>query len=104
MTQAEQQFVVLAAAERQRRIVADRGAVGFRERQRVGVDFGADAAAFENVAKVLPQPVAQIDRGGRRFDTGEGESGFKARGGSQRAIDKKFARGRGSAEPSRENA
>ena len=56
--QAEQQFVVLAAAQRERRIIAEDCAVGRGKRHRADVDFGADSAPFENVAEVLPQSVA----------------------------------------------
>ena len=103
---AEQQFVILAAAKRERRIVADRLAVGRGERQRAGVDLGARAAALEKMAEVLPESVAQIDRGGRRLDARQAQSGLQARCRLQEAIDKKLARGgaRAVPKPPRENA
>src|SRR5271163_1263734 len=63
VAQTEQQFVVLAPAERERRIVADGRAEGRGERQCAGIDLGPGAAAFEDMTEVLPQPVAQVDSG-----------------------------------------
>ena len=102
--QAEQQFVVLAAAQRERRIVADGRAVGRGKRHCADVDFGADSAAFENVAEVLPQSVAQIDRGRRRFDASQAKPSLQACGRLQEAVDKELARGGACAELSRENS
>src|SRR4029077_4848085 len=91
--QAEQQFVVLAALERERRIVADGRAVGRGKWHRADADFRTDFAAFENVAEVLQQTVAQVDCGRRRLDASQAKPSLQACGRLQEAVDKKLARG-----------
>src|SRR5262249_45688697 len=53
--QAEQQLVIIAAANSECRIVPESRAICARKRYRCGIDFGASSAALEHVSQVLPQ-------------------------------------------------
>ena len=67
----EAQFVVVAAGQLQapaRGLVAEMLSQRHRGRQAAEVEFGAHAAAREDVAEVRTQAVAQVNGGGGQFD------------------------------------
>ena len=87
---AEQKFVIFAAAERISQIIAEDSAIRGRNRDSRRIDFRADAASLEDVAEVLKQAVADVDRGGRGTEAGEALAREEARIGADETLDQKF--------------
>src|SRR5579875_1075466 len=92
LAEREEQLVVFAAAKRELEVAARDRAIGRRQRNRPGVDFGADAASFEQMAKVLPKPVADIDRGRSGTNPRETHPRRDSRNRIEVAIDEESAR------------
>ncbi len=88
-TRAEQQLVIFAATERESQIVTHRSSIRRGQRDRGRINLGADMAAFENVSKILQEPVANVDRCGSWFDLRQRKSRLDARGRVQVALDEK---------------
>jgi hypothetical protein len=90
--QTEQQLVVLPAAERQIRPISGDRQIMARARNRGEVDLRAHPAAFQYMAQVREQPVADIDRGRRRTHLRQLASRGQARLRRHKTAHQVFAR------------